>query len=192
MNLTVVRHGETRENRHHTVMGQRPGHLSKRGKHQVREVAQELATEHFDVIYSSDLKRCIDTANEISKKFPNVPVLYSSDLRELSYGIFEGFPYFFKSLGNRSRMMWRISPPRGENWQQMTDRLAGFLDSIYPAYADKEVLLVTHGGPISIISGLLGDSSLRDNAKAITNCSIWRWRMSEPLKLSTARPPNVR
>ena len=62
MYLILLRHAETEENRNGIVQGQHPGRVSELGKSQIETVVNKLKNETIDAIYSSDLKRCTDTA----------------------------------------------------------------------------------------------------------------------------------
>ena len=56
-------------------------------------VGKRLGKEHFDVMYSSDLKRTMDTANAIYKYFPEgkqPELIPDPRLREKGGGILEG------------------------------------------------------------------------------------------------------
>ena len=65
MILTLVRHGETIENKEKIIMGQLDGTLSELGIQQAKKLAERLKDERFDYIFSSDLARAANTAKEI-------------------------------------------------------------------------------------------------------------------------------
>ena len=65
MRLILTRHGKTVENMNDIMQGWLPGELSEEGKEQAKHVAERLKDRKIDVAYSSDLKRCVDTAKEI-------------------------------------------------------------------------------------------------------------------------------
>ena len=65
--LYLVRHGETVDNANKIMQGQTQGELNTKGIEQARTVAKNLASEHFDAIVSSDLKRSFDTASIIAE-----------------------------------------------------------------------------------------------------------------------------
>ena len=60
--LIVVRHGETAWNADGRIQGHLPTALNARGMRQAEAVAARLAGEAFDALYSSDLKRAMQTA----------------------------------------------------------------------------------------------------------------------------------
>lgn len=74
MKLIITRHGETEENKAGIIQGYLPGHLSKTGIEQAKKVVLRLKDEKIDFIYSSDLDRAANTAKEIAKFHPDVPI----------------------------------------------------------------------------------------------------------------------
>ncbi|GHN24819.1 hypothetical protein ME786_14350 [Lactobacillus delbrueckii] len=89
----LVRHGETLFNRLNKVQGWCDTPLTIKGIDDLKKTAAALSQIHFDNMYSSDLKRAIDTvhlmkdANQVSKigKIKKLP-----EFREIFYGSFEG------------------------------------------------------------------------------------------------------
>ena len=67
----VLRHGETVENSQRICQGQTEGTLSERGWQQVKAVAMELSAYPVDAIYSSPLRRAVDTAMAVQQYHPN-------------------------------------------------------------------------------------------------------------------------
>ena len=111
--------------------GQSPGTLSELGKQQVKDVAEKLKAVKFDVIFSSDLKRCTDTAEAVCVYHKNVPLIYEKSLREVSFGKFEGFPIFFSKLGLRIGSALNLKAPGGENWHDLINRVEPYLNQTY-------------------------------------------------------------
>ena len=109
MRLIITRHGETEENQAGILQGHLPGKLSVLGIEQARKVALRLKDEKIDLIFSSDLARASDTAKEIAKFHPNVPVKFVKDLRERNYGEFQGKKEStFDSDGkNHNSLQWK-------------------------------------------------------------------------------------
>lgn len=65
--LTLVRHGETESNKLHILQGQMDTLLSEHGKQQAHKLSSHLASYDisFDLVFSSDLTRAIETAQII-------------------------------------------------------------------------------------------------------------------------------
>ena len=63
--------------------------LNKTGETQARLLAERLSSEPCDIIFTSDLQRAKNTAEIINSRH-NVELVASSQLRESSFGKFEG------------------------------------------------------------------------------------------------------
>jgi broad specificity phosphatase PhoE len=96
-------------------------------------LGERLSQEHFDLAYTSDLKRAKDTADLISDQFikSEREILFKQDprLREKSSGIYEGYPIgttfmMAKEAGIDNRL---FKPTGGENWMEVNERLKSFL-----------------------------------------------------------------
>ena len=88
MKVILVRHCESIANSKGIHQGQRVDtSLSEKGKEQARKVARALKDEKIESIYSSDLKRAMETAQEIAK-FHNIKVISDKRLREFDSGDF--------------------------------------------------------------------------------------------------------
>lgn len=89
----LVRHGETMFNQLNKVQGWADSPLTVKGINDLKVTAANLSQVHFDKMYSSDLKRAIDTfhliadTNEVSEigKIRKLPAF-----REVFFGTFEG------------------------------------------------------------------------------------------------------
>ena len=90
MKIIIIRHGETEENKKGIVQGQIPGHLSELGKEQAKKVAKRLSKEKINVIYSSDLDRAKNTAQEIAKFHKKTLFELKQELRERNWGNLQG------------------------------------------------------------------------------------------------------
>ena len=150
MKLILVRHGETKENIQSIMQGHLPGHLTKKGVMQAKKLARRFSKNHFDIIYSSDLLRCKDTLKEIRKYHPKTHVRYAKELRERSFGVWEGRPQeVINEHLKRRGIVWRDwKPSGGEASVQMTNRVKRFYKKILKKHPDDTVLWITHGGVI--------------------------------------------
>lgn len=147
MILIIVRHGETEENAKKILMDHMHGHLSTKGKRQARELGLILQDYDIDRVYSSDLKRAVDTTNAIAKYHKNVPITYSRALREQNYGIFQG-----KSLhemlndSDYLHLKGNFRPTGGESLNQLRARVYKFIKNLAKEYPNDVVLISTHAG----------------------------------------------
>lgn len=149
--LCIVRHGETAWNAEHRVQGQLDVPLNAIGQAQALAAAKVLASEHFDVIYSSDLSRARQTAAPTAECL-SLEVILEKDLRERHYGIFERQTYTevkLKHAAEYARFAARdpdFDFVSGESLRAFSRRSLAVLTGIAQQHAGRHVLVFTHGG----------------------------------------------
>lgn len=148
--LYLVRHGDSRQDQVKRYIGQIDLPLNAAGRTQIKALQRELAGIDFAHIYSSDLRRCLETAEIIArplgKSIRTVP-----GLREIALGEWEGQPMasirerFPEEYQRRGRELVGFSPPGGESFRDLQERVVpAFLQII--SRASGAVLLVAHAG----------------------------------------------
>lgn len=88
-----VRHGETFFNLYHRMQGWSDTPLTAKGKEDAANAGRALANLDFDYLFSSDLKRAVDTANIILEHHPTDKItapIKEPAFREEFFGYFEG------------------------------------------------------------------------------------------------------
>jgi len=182
MHLTVVRHGETEENAQRTIQGHNHGRLSAVGEKQVKKLASKLKNENFDIIYSSDLQRAVDTAVAIQSEHKKTPVIYNPALRELRVRAFQGLPVYLFQWGAKLRNYLPISLFGIESTPHAKQRIVSFINSTAEQYPKGNILFVSHGGPIRIMRSIFEDKPLNKLTKEeIPNSSIWKFEVDAPI-----------
>jgi 2,3-bisphosphoglycerate-dependent phosphoglycerate mutase len=156
--LLIVRHGETDWNAQHRWQGHADVPLNDRGRAQAFALAEELANESVDVIYTSDLSRARDTADIVGSRL-GVPILILADLREIDVGPIEGMT----AEEARGFDTWQ-----GEPQEAHAARVLGSLDRIARIHPDGRVLVVTHGGSMRRVHEHLGLEG-----GPFDNCVVW-------------------
>ena len=147
--VLVVKHGETIQNAKKICTGHLNGKLSPKGIKQAKELAKKLKNKNITAIYSSDLKRSVDTANEILKFYPDLKLKTDKRLRERFFGKLQG-KKFPKDLD------WHNLPKDIETEKSMQVRADKFIGHIKKKHARDTVLIVCHDGiRASIISAIL-------------------------------------
>jgi broad specificity phosphatase PhoE len=112
-------------------------------------LAERLKPIPFEAIYSSPLKRALETARLISESFGLEPIL-DERLVELDYGQWEG-----KTLAEvmkndpKTFQAWQadpapVAPPGGESGLEAQQRVVSFLDSLAARHPQGQVLVVFH------------------------------------------------
>ena len=67
--ITYFVHGTTTDNERDLATGWSPGKLSGLGINQAKELGKLVSNKHFDVVFCSDLKRAVDSAELLLKTF---------------------------------------------------------------------------------------------------------------------------
>lgn len=176
----LVRHGETMFNQLNKVQGWCDSPLTVKGINDLKVTANALSQVHFDNMYSSDLKRAIDTvhlmkdANLVSDigKIKKLP-----EFREVFFGTFEGddinrtwdqvamaagighednVTKIINKVGLRKfREATKKADPRhlAENMDELDERMVRAINVLQDLTKNEQrVLLVTHGDFIKTLS----------------------------------------
>lgn len=149
--ITYFVHGTTTDNEQDLATGWAPGELSKKGIQQSKDLGMLLAGKKFDVVFCSDLKRAVDSANlGFANKYKIIP---DKRLREANYGDFTQRP----SESFKSSMDAYIdhSFPNGESYRDVERRMADFLVFLKKNYNEKRIAIVAHQGPQLALDVLL-------------------------------------
>jgi len=154
--LIVVRHGETVYNAQRRITGHTDIPLSALGEQQAAALGKRLAAEPLVAIVASDLQRARVTAQAIAR-YHKLPVQEDADLREISFGAWEGATYDEIAARDADLMQrWLddptiCAPPGGETVIQLRDRVARALERWQTSCPEATVLWVVHGGVIEVL-----------------------------------------
>ena len=145
-----VRHGQTYWNKNGIMHGQYDVPLNYTGTQQAKTVANELKNEHFDLCFSSPLKRAKSTAFAILLHHKNTEIHYDDRLMELSKGLLEGKHLNSeKLLKNEDQKL--LTKFNIESKKDFFARVKSFIDDIEKNYKDKRILVVAHSGTIKML-----------------------------------------
>jgi 2,3-bisphosphoglycerate-dependent phosphoglycerate mutase len=156
--LLVVRHGETDWNAERRWQGHADVPLNERGREQARALAESLAGERIDAIYTSDLSRARETAQTVGARV-GVDVVTDPDLREVDVGPIEGLT---------AEEAQAFDGWQGEPKDAHAARVLAAVDRIAARHPDGAVLVVTHGGSMRRIHEHLGLEG-----GPFENCVVW-------------------
>ena len=174
MKLILVRHGLSEGNERSLIQGHADYPLVDKGHRQAALIAQRLADERIDHIYSSDLTRAMQTAEPIIRAHPNARVSYEQRLRERHYGAFENRskPEIIARGSTLGIGTW-IEPPGGEHIHAFTERVTSMFDTLYTHHQGETVLVVSHSGVLTrFLLALTGASDDEYAAYRPHNASI--------------------
>jgi 2,3-bisphosphoglycerate-dependent phosphoglycerate mutase len=151
--LYLIRHGEntanlTREFSHRAV----DYSLTPRGIKQAQQTAEYFRTRRLDAIYTSPLKRALETAQIIGAATGREPQVLEQ-FREVNVGRLEGQPPTHESWAEHDRIvrLWMTEQPEllfpeGENYHMLLARMRSGLAAALRGRANEHVLIVGHGG----------------------------------------------
>lgn len=154
LRLWLVRHGETDWNRQMRFQGQTDVPLNAMGIEQSHAIALRLREEPIEAIYSSDLQRAMQTA-QIVASYHHLQPISDADLRELSYGVWEGMNHeeILSSQWSSIFALYRQDslrhrPPGAEYPEQIIERSQRVLNRIREQHPSGTVCVVGHGGSL--------------------------------------------
>ena len=153
-------HSTSTDNEAGVASGWRDPPLSAKGREQAKELGERRQGEHIDAVFSSDLRRAVETA-EIAFS-AGIPIHPDRRLREYDYGTMTGSP---PELIHAERAIRVHAPfPDGESLKNVADRVRNFLDDLARDWDGKRVVIIGHGATKLALDHLLGGLSLKDAA----------------------------
>jgi probable phosphoglycerate mutase len=153
--ICLARHGETNWNLERRFQGQLDIALNYKGRMQAAAFDQELAGQHFDRIYSSDLARAVSTAAPLAAR-RGMTIVERRELREKHDGLWHGlshdevaarFPQEYKHYLSRRA---DYGAPGGEVLMRFAARVRSGLTKIAAAHPGETLLIVVHAGVLDI------------------------------------------
>lgn len=149
MKLIVTRHGETDWNKIHKFAGSTDISLNGEGRKQAEKLALRLKDCNIETIFSSPLRRALDTAQEIKKYHPAAELVVEDGLKEVNFGVFEGLT--MDEVKERHKDIWKkravnkfdYKVPDGESYAESYERVLRVLNKI--AELGKDSVIVAHG-----------------------------------------------
>ena len=149
--ILLARHGETDWNREGRFQGHADPPLNETGRAQAAELAAVLAGIQLAAVYSSPLRRALETAELVAATHGVDPVPIDA-LREVDVGSWQGLTR--AEVGVRfpeqlSRWFdYAQGWEDGESYEEMGRRVVSALLELAAAHEGQRILAVTHGGPI--------------------------------------------
>lgn len=154
--LYLVRHGETLTNITHEFSCRYVDYpLTRKGVLQAHQTAEFLADRNIHDIYSSPLKRAVETAQIIAERIGLTPTIMEN-FREINVGQLEGgqlqaqwgeylavISDWFK--GNTDRRY-----PGGENYTTLLQRMRLGIQQITANKTNRNIVVVGHGGIFTV------------------------------------------
>ena len=152
--LILIRHAESEMGGRY--LGRTDPPLSDRGRAQAAALARRLAEEPLSSLYSSPLRRALDTTKAIAAP-KGLEVSIKVDLAELDFGIWDGLSYEEIERRDQKRFArWLADPvteypPGGEPLAHMSQRVVAATQAIVARHPQGKAAIVSHGGPIRVL-----------------------------------------
>ena len=173
--LLFIRHAQTEWNIQRRFQGHGDSPITEEGQEQLQRLKSRLAGLEFDVVYSSDLRRTMETSKMLSGK----QRVEEPRLRERGVGILEGLNLeqimaehaeafrAFRS-GDKDHLI-----EGGESLQIALNRAWTFLEEMPEKHPGAELAAVSHAGLIRLIcKQILGLALDAPNFFQIPNTSL--------------------
>lgn len=179
--LYIMRHGKTDWNVIHKLQGRTDIPLNDEGRDMAKAASKECRNIHLDICYCSPLIRARETA-EIVLQNRNVPIVYDDRLKEMCFGIYEGFENSSQIPDCPVNVFFRnpaqyVAPEGAESFEELFARTGSFIkEIIYPALQEnKDILIVGHGAMNSSIVCQIRNIPLERFWEAgIENCKLMK------------------
>lgn len=159
-------HGTTTDNASKLCSGWKEAMLNDLGREQAKNLGEVSLnrSDKFDVIFTSDLKRAIESA---SIAFPQYKKIQDKRLRECNYGELDG--------EHKSLVIYQdhidLDFPDGESLKDVELRVRDFIEYVKAEYNGKTIAIVAHRAPQLALEVILNNISWEE---AIAN----DWRKS--------------
>ena len=141
--ITYFVHGTTTDNEQNISSGWSDVELSELGIQQSIDLKDQIKDKNFDVVFCSDLKRAIHSAELTFKGV--VDILQDNRLRECNYGDFNAVSSEIVEPMQEQNINTRFL--NGESYEDVKERMAEFLEFLKQNYQDKSIAIVAHKAP---------------------------------------------
>jgi broad specificity phosphatase PhoE len=154
--LIIVRHAEAEGNKNRVFHGWTDSEITEKGHIQAMHVAERLKDTHIDILYSSSLKRCVQTASYIAS-VKGLPIIKRDKLKEINGGMWENMPWaVLPEKWPEEYYLWDNRPhllkmPDGESMVKFQHRIIDEFQYIIGKNKGKSICAVTHGTAIKTI-----------------------------------------
>ncbi len=154
----LIRHAETETTIEDRFAGSQNLPLAAEGREHADELATRLKGFRIDAIYSSPLRRAIETAQPIAAEH-GLSVVPLEALREIAHGHWEGMTRaeveqkYPEEYAAYQRDPLDFAPEGGESARQVVARAVPALQEIVRTHPDGEVAVVSHKATNRLLIG---------------------------------------
>jgi probable phosphoglycerate mutase len=176
--IFLVRHGATALTADDRFAGSVDVPLGPEGRIQVERLADRLAAAPLTTVYSSPLRRTVESASVVAAPHGLTPILMDG-LREIDHGRWEGLrrtdvqARYPDEYAAWERDPFAVAPERGETGLQVLARALPLIHEIVRRHPNESVLVVSHKATNRLlIASLLGFDmrTYRDRIEQLPGC----------------------
>lgn len=149
--ITYFVHGTTTDNEKNISSGWSDVELSDLGVKQSIDLIDQIKDKYFDVVFCSDLKRAIKSAELTFNG--KVKIIQDKRLRECNYGQYNGQSSDIVEPMQEQMITDRF--PEGESYEDIKTRISDFLNFLKENYDGQSVAIVAHKAPQLALDVLL-------------------------------------
>lgn len=138
--------------------------LTKIGRQMVKDSIEKFVKsgEIIDLIFASPLLRTQQTA-KIAGKILKVKPITDKRLKEIGFGIFNGKPLegMWRNFKTEEERINK-GADGGETYVEILDRMFGVVQDLEKKYKGKNIMLVSHEGPLFLLQGKLMGLTIKE------------------------------
>ena len=180
MKIYLIRHGESLANLGLVSADfsmDNQNSLSQKGENQIQAIILAFQNCNIVRIFSSPMKRAIDSAKILQSGLINAPkITIDNRLKEIDYGIYiddRDNPEMQNIAKQQIAGDQEIRFGDGENIREILERFLDFLVDIYKKNQNSEIVIFSHGRLLSIVSKKIEELCQKKIKKSkIDNASI--------------------
>lgn len=186
MQIVFIRHGQTDVNKEKRLQGAKIDQdLNAVGRAYAEKAAAHFDPSEFAAVYTSPLKRAIETAQIFTKGQKKLHL--DKRLLEFDFGEWDGmkmaeirqqYPDVVDPWGKVNRHYVKYAP-HGETYQHFDQRCGSFLDEMYQKYPKQKVLVVAHGRLIRMMAAHYLTHGNMDQIDTLDNCALAKFEVRE-------------
>jgi probable phosphoglycerate mutase len=153
LTLYFVRHAQTQWNVEGKIQGRQDSDLTEKGIRDARLLAERFRDMDWTAVYASPSRRAVRTLQLIH----NGPFTTDERLMEMDLGDLEGMSMEqIKALFPKLHDHYWHQPSRyahasGENFFDVKNRIAAFIDELIVKYESGDILIMTHGVVVKMV-----------------------------------------